>query len=97
MLRISSKFGCGLALALLIPVGGAHAKSGETVLYSFTGEADGGNPFAGLIEDKSGNLYGTTVEGGADGLGTVFELAPDGTERRSGASPAPTAPTLRPA
>jgi len=80
MLRISSKFGCGLALALLIPVGGAHAKSRETVLYSFTGEADGGNPFAGLIEDKSGNLYGTTVEGGADNDGTVFELAADGTE-----------------
>jgi uncharacterized repeat protein (TIGR03803 family) len=79
MLRISSKFGCGLALALLIPVGSAHAKS-ETVLYSFTGGADGGNPFAGLIKDESGNLYGTTVEGGANNVGTVFELAPDGTE-----------------
>ena len=80
MLRISNKFGCGLALALLIPVGGAHAKSTETVLYSFTGGADGGNPFAGLIKDASGNFYGTTVEGGAHGLGTVFKLAPDGTE-----------------
>jgi uncharacterized repeat protein (TIGR03803 family) len=80
MLRISRKFGCGLALALLIPVGGAHAKSRETVLYSFTGGADGGNPFAGLIEDKSGNFYGTTVEGGADGDGTVFKLAPNGTK-----------------
>jgi uncharacterized repeat protein (TIGR03803 family) len=80
MLRISNKFGCGLALALLIPVGGAHAKSTETVLYSFTGGADGSNPFAGLIKDASGNLYGTTVEGGAHGLGTVFKLAPDGTE-----------------
>jgi uncharacterized repeat protein (TIGR03803 family) len=79
MLRISGKFGCGLALALLIPIGGAHAKS-ETVLYSFTGGADGGNPFAGLIKDTSGNLYGTTVEGGPDGVGTVFKLAPNGTE-----------------
>src|ERR1700690_102290 len=80
MLRISGKFSCGLALALLIPVSGAHAKRSETVLYSFTGQADGGNPFAGLIEDKSGNFYGTTVEGGPDGDGTVFELAPNGTE-----------------
>src|ERR1700722_4092562 len=79
-LRTSGKLGCGLALALLIPVGGAHAKRSETVLYSFTGKADGGNPFSGLIEDKSGNFYGTTVEGGPDGDDTVFELAPNGTE-----------------
>jgi uncharacterized repeat protein (TIGR03803 family) len=76
----SSKFGCGLALALLIPIGGAHAKSKETVLYSFTGGADGSNPYGALIEDASGNLYGTAVEGGANGIGTVFKLAPDGTE-----------------
>jgi uncharacterized repeat protein (TIGR03803 family) len=80
MLRISSKLGCGLALALLVPVGGADAKSHETVLYSFTGGADGSNPFAGLIEDKAGNFYGTSVEGGTAGDGTVFKLAPDGTE-----------------
>ena len=76
----SSKFGCGLALALLIPVSAAHAKSTETVLYSFTGGADGSNPYGALIEDASGNLYGTAVEGGAKGVGTVFKLAPDGTE-----------------
>jgi uncharacterized repeat protein (TIGR03803 family) len=35
----------------------------ESVLYSFTGGADGANPFdADLIFDKAGNLYGTTVE-----------------------------------
>jgi uncharacterized repeat protein (TIGR03803 family) len=76
----SRKFGCGLALALLIPVSGAYAKSSETVLYSFTGGADGSNPYGALIEDVSGNLYGTAVEGGAKGVGTVFKLAPDGTE-----------------
>jgi uncharacterized repeat protein (TIGR03803 family) len=52
----------------------------ETVLYSFTGGADGGNPFAGVIIDKSGNLYGTAAYGGANGQGNVFALTPDGTE-----------------
>jgi len=43
------------------------SKSGkkETVLYSFTGGSDGSEPFAGVIMDKSGNLYGTTVAGGS--------------------------------
>jgi uncharacterized repeat protein (TIGR03803 family) len=42
----------------------------ESVLYSFTGGADGANPFyADLIFGKAGNLYGTTVEGGAHNLG----------------------------
>ena len=51
----------------------------ETVLHAFAGGSDGGKPMAGLIQDKSGNLYGTTE--GADGsAGTVFKLAPDGTE-----------------
>jgi uncharacterized repeat protein (TIGR03803 family) len=46
----------------------------EKVLYSFTG-ADGANPWAGLTTDDSGNLYGTTMNGGALGYGTVFQLA----------------------
>ncbi|HEV8016311.1 MAG TPA: choice-of-anchor tandem repeat GloVer-containing protein [Stellaceae bacterium] len=56
----------------------------ETVLYSFTGGADGGYPVDGLIADKAGNLYGTTGAGGATapsgcggaGCGAVFELSP---------------------
>jgi len=47
----------------------------EKVLHNFTG-ADGDFPFASLIFDGSGNLYGTTIEGGDSGDGTVFELAP---------------------
>jgi uncharacterized repeat protein (TIGR03803 family) len=51
----------------------------ESVLYAFQGKGDGGVPFAGVILDDAGNLYGTTEEGGAgqgcfDGCGTVFEL-----------------------
>src|SRR5205085_2474021 len=52
----------------------------ETVLYSFTGGADGSFP-GSLIRDKAGNLYGTTRLGGAStncilGCGTVFKLIP---------------------
>jgi uncharacterized repeat protein (TIGR03803 family) len=52
----------------------------ETVLYSFTGGADGGNPYAGVIFDAAGNLYGTTFEGGAANAGVVFQIDPTGLE-----------------
>jgi uncharacterized repeat protein (TIGR03803 family) len=58
--------------------GGSYA---ETVLYSFCSLAncaDGNGPAAGLIEDASGNLYGTTESGGANTFGTVFKLAQSG-------------------
>lgn len=53
----------------------------ETVLYTFTGGIDGSHPNSTLIRDGGGNLYGTTFNGGAFGFGTVFVVAPDGTER----------------
>ena len=46
----------------------------ETVLYSFTGGADGADPEASLVMDAAGNLYGTTNAGGTAGAGTVFKL-----------------------
>ncbi len=52
----------------------------ETILYTFTGGADGGVPYAGLIRDRAGNLYGTTQLGGAMGKGVVFKIDPSGTE-----------------
>jgi uncharacterized repeat protein (TIGR03803 family) len=52
----------------------------ETVLYSFKGGSDGGVPYAGLVRDKRGNLYGTAVLGGTYSLGTVFKLDPAGKE-----------------
>ena len=45
----------------------------ETPIYSFTGP-DGQEPVGGVILDSNGNLFGTTVEGGLYGYGTVFEL-----------------------
>jgi uncharacterized repeat protein (TIGR03803 family) len=50
-----------------------------STLYSFTGGADGGFLYGGLDIDKDGNLYGSTVDGGAHGAGTVFKLSPTGT------------------
>jgi len=51
-----------------------------TTLYSFTGGADGGQPVAGVIQDKAGNLYGTTEYGGSSSAGVVFELNTAGIE-----------------
>jgi uncharacterized repeat protein (TIGR03803 family) len=49
----------------------------ETLVHSFNHNTHGGTiPFAGLIFDQSGNLYGTTSAGGAHEFGTVFELTP---------------------
>lgn len=67
--------GCGTIFELSPPAsqGGAWT---ENVLYRFQGGSDGFYPVANLIFDKSGNLYGTTVNGGASGYGTVYELSP---------------------
>jgi uncharacterized repeat protein (TIGR03803 family) len=51
------------------------------VLHSFTGGADGATPYAPLIRDSAGNLYGTTYLGGASGHGVVFELTKAGKEK----------------
>ena len=52
----------------------------ETVLYSFTGSPDGKYPFAGLLRDAKGNLYGVTILGGRFGNGVVFKLDKTGKE-----------------
>jgi uncharacterized repeat protein (TIGR03803 family) len=49
-----------------------------TILAAFTGVPDGANPTAGVITDAAGNLFGTTLNGGAGGEGSVFELIKNG-------------------
>src|SRR5947208_16710743 len=71
-----------LSLAILAVVAmqaGAAWASGTTVAYSFRGEDDGEYPSTELVMDGAGNLYGTTVQGGDFGGGTVFRLKPSGT------------------
>jgi uncharacterized repeat protein (TIGR03803 family) len=58
----------------LAPSNGTWAFS---VLYGFTGTGSGeGGPWANLVMDRAGNLYGTTLYDGAYGLGAVFKLTP---------------------
>jgi uncharacterized repeat protein (TIGR03803 family) len=67
-------------------VGGAHGfgtifkvdtAGHETVLHSFSGQVnDGGLSYAGLVLDRTGNLYGTTYNGGLYNRGTAFKLTP---------------------
>ena len=66
--------GCGVVFKV-------DASGTETVLYSFTGgTTDGCAPFAGVIRDKAGNLYGTAGGCGAFFNGAVFKLSPKGKE-----------------
>jgi len=50
----------------------------ETILHNFADRLDGVNPYAGLVPDSSGALYGVTYLGGAANRGTVFKLTPPG-------------------
>jgi uncharacterized repeat protein (TIGR03803 family) len=47
----------------------------ESILYSFTGGSDGANPYAHLLVDTSGDLYGTASSGGCCGQGSVFKFS----------------------
>lgn len=49
-----------------------------TYLHVFTGGSDGMNPFAGLLQGPDGNFYGTTMNGGASGNGTIYKITPGG-------------------
>jgi uncharacterized repeat protein (TIGR03803 family) len=64
--------------ALTLTLAIAAVAQSETVIYSFTGGSDGGDPNGGVIADSKGNLYGTVVSGGANEGGAVFELSPNG-------------------
>ena len=80
-LSCDPSYGCGTVFKV-------DAKGKETVLHSFKGGTDGMRPYAGLIRDTAGNLYGTTEFGGSTkscsvsgwGCGTVFKLTKTGKE-----------------
>jgi uncharacterized repeat protein (TIGR03803 family) len=69
--------GAALSIAFGLSNGAlpVSAASKEQVLFRFNG-TDGYRPNGALVFDSSGNLYGTTYEGGAHGAGNVFELTP---------------------
>jgi uncharacterized repeat protein (TIGR03803 family) len=73
--------GCGCGVVFRLDVTGK-----ETVLHRFAGGVDGATPFAGVIRDAKGNLYGTTYSGGdrgcgqGHGCGVVFKLSSTGEE-----------------
>jgi uncharacterized repeat protein (TIGR03803 family) len=75
---LGGDFGGGTVFQLRpTPDGWVH-----TVLYSFTGGADGGEPYKGVTLDREGNLYGTAVTGGSGncegGCGVVYKLTNSG-------------------
>ena len=78
-------FGCGVVFKLTPPPHSQGAWT-ETTLWNFANGADGGVPFAPLVADDRGALYGTTAEGGnltappcvIYGCGVVFKLTGTG-------------------
>ncbi len=66
--------GCGVVYKMT-PSGGTWT---QTVLYNFQPGTDASHPWAGVIFDQSGNLWGTTVAGGTFGKGTIYQLIPSG-------------------
>src|SRR5208337_332406 len=77
-----------MLVAAVLATGSAQAQTyTESVLYSFQGGGDGAGPYAGLVLDAQGNLYGTTYAGGnpactleGPGCGTVFKVDTTGKE-----------------
>ena len=71
----SCEGGCGVVFKLTNS-GGTWT---QTVIHTFTGGSDGSGPGSPVVIDEHGNVWGTTPTGGADGMGVVYELAPDAT------------------
>lgn len=70
----SCEGGCGVAYKL------THGTWTQTVIHAFTGGKDGSGPGARLTIDGQGNLYGMAPTGGANGLGTIYQIHPEGND-----------------
>jgi uncharacterized repeat protein (TIGR03803 family) len=75
----TTKYGGAYGAGSVFEIANSGGVYGGTpiTLVSFNG-ADGSHPAAGLISDGSGNLFGTTVDGGSTNTGTVFEITSSG-------------------
>lgn len=67
---------CGGGCGLVYKLSHSNGTWTQSVLYTFAGGEDGGYPQAHVTFDGFGNLYGTTMRGGSDDCGTVFEIMP---------------------
>jgi uncharacterized repeat protein (TIGR03803 family) len=67
--------GCGTIFKLSGP-------NAATLVHTFGGEGarDGQDPNGSLVRDDAGSLYGTTLDGGASGYGTIFKIVPGDSE-----------------
>ena len=78
---------CGFILLNLFPVptlAAGQQLGAEVGVYSFNGSGGAPSlPYAGLIRDSAGHLYGTTESGGTYNQGRVFELAPNANRNRT--------------
>jgi uncharacterized repeat protein (TIGR03803 family) len=72
----TAPYGGGNQVGILYELKPTAGYSTYSVVHTFTGASDGGYPFGGFTTDKAGNLYGTTIYGGAYEYGTVYKLAP---------------------
>jgi uncharacterized repeat protein (TIGR03803 family) len=72
---VGGKFGYGRVYELL-----SKSKWKEQVIHDFQLGNDGGTPYAGLVFDGAGNLYGGTTSGGKRAGGTIFQLTPSNGE-----------------
>jgi uncharacterized repeat protein (TIGR03803 family) len=77
--RVSQSARTGFVVCVIaLLASSAWAAGTTTLLYSFTGNAGGEYTDTELVRDSAGNLYGTSVQGGAYGSGTVFRVTPAG-------------------
>jgi len=67
-------YGRGIVFELVVPIGTSKVYK-EKVLWNFN-PTYGSGTYGGLILDSSGNLYGTTYQGGSNSVGVVFEVNP---------------------